>query len=179
VNPIPFAPGQATLEPDAREQVSRLAAFLTQAPETRMALTPVVTPRDRAALREAASPAGANGRTRDARAAPDDAARRPASINGAPATGEDSRAAEADRPLSPELTELGTKRLDALRDALKQAGIDTKRLTAIPATLAVDGTEPQVKLDLVEPENTKSAGRPNIVQRVLGKDERASGQERR
>ena len=176
VTPIPFTPGQATLEPDAREQLSRVAAFLTQAPESRMALTPVVTARDRAALRERASPAGANGRPADARVPQDDVARPLATgaSNAAPGSVEDPRAAEAERPPSPDLTELGTKRLEAVRDALKQAGIDTKRLIAIPATLAADGTEPRLKLDLVEPDSTKKGDRPNVVERALGKDDRAS-----
>ena len=139
-----------------------------------MALTPVVTARDRAAFRERTSPAE-NGRARDARAAQDDAGRPPAdgTSNAARATGAESRSTEAERQPSPELTELGTKRLEAVRDALKQAGIDTKRLTAIPVALAADGTEPQIKLDLVEPENTKSGDRPNVVERMLGKDDRA------
>ena len=53
VDPIPFASGQATLTPEAREQLARVAAFLEQAPEVRMALTPIVSSRDRAALAEA------------------------------------------------------------------------------------------------------------------------------
>src|SRR5678815_1657179 len=53
VDPIPFASGQAALTPEAREQLARIAAFLEQAPDVRMALTPVVSSRDRAALAEA------------------------------------------------------------------------------------------------------------------------------
>ena len=52
VDPIPFASGQATLRPEAREQVARVAAFLGRAPEVRIALTPIVSSRDRAALAE-------------------------------------------------------------------------------------------------------------------------------
>jgi hypothetical protein len=54
VDPIPFAPGSATLAPDAQEQVARLAAFLEQVPEVRLALVPVVSSRDLAALEEKA-----------------------------------------------------------------------------------------------------------------------------
>jgi outer membrane protein OmpA-like peptidoglycan-associated protein len=50
VNPVPFAPGSAVLAPDAHEQVSRLATFLAQVPDVRLALIPVVTAADRAAL---------------------------------------------------------------------------------------------------------------------------------
>jgi hypothetical protein len=180
VNPIPFAPGQATLEPDAREQVSRVAAFLTQAPEARMAITPIVTARDRAALREA-SPDAANGRARDPRAAPDEVSRPAGGASSAASStriAPESRAVETDRTPSPELMELGTRRLEVVRDALKQGGIDTRRLTAIPVSLAADGAEPRVKLDLVEPESTRSADRPNVVERILGKDDRDPGASR-
>src|SRR5262249_59075333 len=51
VDPIPFAPGQAALSPEAQEQVTRVAAFLNQTPEMRMGLTPIVSAKDRAALR--------------------------------------------------------------------------------------------------------------------------------
>jgi Domain of Unknown Function (DUF748) len=50
VDPIPFAPGSATLAPEAQEQVARLAAFLEQVPEVRLSLMPVVSAQDRAAL---------------------------------------------------------------------------------------------------------------------------------
>jgi hypothetical protein len=49
VNPIPFA-RVAGPTPEAQEQVTRVAAFLNQTPEMRMALTPVVCRiKDRAA----------------------------------------------------------------------------------------------------------------------------------
>ena len=57
VDPIPFASGQATLTPEAREQLARVAAFLERAPDVRMALTPIVSSRDRAALAEASGSA--------------------------------------------------------------------------------------------------------------------------
>jgi outer membrane protein OmpA-like peptidoglycan-associated protein len=50
VNPVPFAPGSAVLAPEADEQVTRLATFLEQVPDVRLALVPVVTAADRAAL---------------------------------------------------------------------------------------------------------------------------------
>jgi hypothetical protein len=64
VDPIPFAPGSATLAPDAQEQVARLAAFLDQVPAVRLALTPVVSSQDRAALEEKA-PEPADGKVRE------------------------------------------------------------------------------------------------------------------
>jgi hypothetical protein len=56
VDPIAFAPGAAALAPEAREQVARLAAFLEQVPGLRLALTPVVSSQDRAALEEKGLP---------------------------------------------------------------------------------------------------------------------------
>jgi hypothetical protein len=50
VNPVPFQPGSAVLAPEAHEQVTRLAKFLEQVPDVRLALTPVVSAADRAAL---------------------------------------------------------------------------------------------------------------------------------
>ncbi len=50
VNPVPFAPGSAVLAPEAHEQVTRLATFLEQVPDVRLALVPVVSAADRAAL---------------------------------------------------------------------------------------------------------------------------------
>jgi hypothetical protein len=64
VDPIPFAPGSATLAPDAQEQVARLAAFLDQVPAVRLALTPVVSSQDRAALEEKAQEP-ADGKVRE------------------------------------------------------------------------------------------------------------------
>ena len=64
VDPIPFAPGSATLAPDAQEQVARLAAFLDQVPAVRLALTPVVSSQDRAALEEKAKEP-ADGKVRE------------------------------------------------------------------------------------------------------------------
>jgi hypothetical protein len=56
VDPIAFAPGAAALAPEAREQVARLAAFLEQVPGLRLALTPMVSSQDRAALEEKGLP---------------------------------------------------------------------------------------------------------------------------
>ena len=54
IDPIPFAPGSATLAAEAQEQVARLAAFLEQVPVVRLSLMPAVSSRDRAALEEKA-----------------------------------------------------------------------------------------------------------------------------
>ena len=164
VDPIPFAPGQATLGPDAREQVSRVAAFLGQAPEARMALTPVVSARDRAALRQGSLDSAIERFARDERLSPDAAAARLFKErfprDPVPATTEAVRAAlaDADRTPAPDLTELAARRLEAVRDGIKKAGIDGGRLREVTASTAPDAAEGQVKLDLVEPENPGPPG---------------------
>ena len=49
VEPVHFAAGSATLTPEGQQQVARLAAFLEQVPDIRLALTPVLSAGDRAA----------------------------------------------------------------------------------------------------------------------------------
>ena len=126
VDPIPFASGQATLTPEAREQLARVAAFLEQAPDVRMALTPVVSSRDRAALAEAGGSA------------------------------------------APDLPALAARRLEAVRDGIKKAGVDAARLKEVAASPAPVEGEGQVKLDLIEPANPRSPARPNLLKRLLG-----------
>jgi len=126
VDPIPFASGQATLTPEAREQLARVAAFLEQTPDVRMALTPVVSSRDRAALAEASGSA------------------------------------------APDLPALAARRLEAVRDGIKKAGVDTGRLKEVAASPAPIESEGQVKLDLIEPESPGSPARPNLLKRLLG-----------
>ena len=126
VDPIPFASGQAALTPEAREQLARVAAFLEQAPDMRMALTPIVSSRDRAALAEASGSA------------------------------------------VPDLPALAARRLEAVRDGIKKAGVDAGRLKEVAASPAPIEGEGQVKLDLIEPENPGSPARPNLLKRLLG-----------
>jgi hypothetical protein len=126
VDPIPFASGQATLTPEAREQIARVAAFLEQAPDVRMALTPIVSSRDRAVMAEATGSA------------------------------------------APDLPALAARRLEAVRDGIKKAGVDAGRLKEVAASPAPTEGEGQVKLDLIEPENPGSPARPNLLKRLLG-----------
>jgi len=92
----------------------------------RMALTPVVSSRDRAALAEASGSA------------------------------------------APDLPALAARRLEAVRDGIKKAGVDTGRLKEVAASPAPIESEGQVKLDLIEPESPGSPARPNLLKRLLG-----------
>jgi len=127
VDPIPFASGQATLTPEAREQIARIAAFLERSPEVGMALTPIVSSRDRAALAEATGSA------------------------------------------APDLPALAARRLEAVRDGIKKAGVDAGRLKEVAASPAPIEGAGQVKLDLIEPEKPGSPARPNLLKRLLGR----------
>jgi hypothetical protein len=134
VDPVPFAPGSATLAPEAQEQVGRLAAFLEQVPEVRLALMPVVSPQDRAALEEQARDP-ADGKIREKK--------------------------------TPELADLGARRLEAVREGIKKAGVDGGRLK-VAAVSTAESAEGQVKVDLIEPEDPSSPGRPGFLRRLLG-----------
>jgi hypothetical protein len=139
VDPIPFPPGKATLLPDAREQVARVAAFLEQVPAVRLALKPVISPRDRAAFGQRAL----DGST-------------PAALAG------------NERALAPEVADLAARRLAAVRDEIKKAGVDPGRLSDVTPEHASSTDEGQVALDLVEPENSPPPSRPTLFRRLLG-----------
>ena len=98
-------------------------------------------------------------------------------IERAAEVGEQARAAlaeAADRAPAPDLAELAARRLEAVRDGIKKAGIDGGRLKEVPASTAPDTPEGQVKLDLVEPENPGPPGRPNLLKRILGESDRGA-----
>ncbi len=76
VDPIRFQVGEATFTPDGQTQAMRVAAFLEQVGEVRMALTPVVSGRDLATLRRRAAEAAVERLAGDARISREAAARR-------------------------------------------------------------------------------------------------------
>jgi hypothetical protein len=79
VDPLPFEPGTATLTAEGQARVLKIKAFLDQVPDVKMAMTPVVSLRDRepglSADAPNAAPAALVGRA-PAAAVPDLAARR-------------------------------------------------------------------------------------------------------
>src|SRR5262249_19737003 len=172
INPIPFAPGQATLTAEAQEQVTRVAAFLDQTPAMRMALTPIVSPRDRAALGRKAVDAEVSRVARNEKLSPEAAMARLFKERfpqkPVPESAETMASAlAAESAPSGDVKDLAAQRLKIVRDGIKRAGIDGKRLKDdTPPALAAAG-EGEVKLDLVEPESPGSE-RPNIFKRLLG-----------
>ena len=154
VDPIPFAPGSAALAPEAQEQVTRLAAFLEQVPAVRLALMPVVSSRDRAALEEKARES-AGGPLREKKT--------PAESVTAPTEATRAGAVDTGSPLA----DLAARRLEAVREGIKKAGVDGGRLK-VAALSTAESAEGQVKVDLVEPEDPGPPGRPGFLRRLLG-----------
>jgi hypothetical protein len=69
---------------------------------------------------------------------------------------------------SGEVKDLAADRLKAVRDGIKKAGIDGKRLKDDAAPALAAAGDGEVKLDLVEPESPGLPERPNFFKRLLG-----------
>ena len=142
IDPLPFEPGTAELTPEGRTRVTRVTAFLEQLPEIRMALTPVVSSRDVAELKQ-----------RDAQPSGDVAAL--------------PRAAVIEEPPMPASAaqDLAKRRLETVRTAFKQAGVDSKRFTE--TTVAERATaESKIELEVVEPEGERSSKVRQVLHRL-------------
>jgi hypothetical protein len=159
VDPIQFEPGTAAPTPDGQKQVTQLVAFLDQLPETRLTATAVVSQRDLAAMKQRAVDAAIEGVARNARISSDAAAarvfqerlpRRPL-----PDTPDAVRNAllEGETPPSDAVSRLADDRLETVRATVKKAGIDASRLLEAKHGERAEEGDPQVKLDLMEPEN--------------------------
>ncbi len=141
IDPIPFAPGSATLAAEAQEQVARLAAFLEQVPVVRLSLMPAVSSQDRAALEEKTRP---------------------------PADGPAPEKKTSDKgPSKTDLADLAARRLEAVREGIKKAGVDSGRLK-VAALSPAESAEGRIEVDLVEPEDPGPPGRPGFLRRLLG-----------
>ena len=163
VDPIRFEPGTAKPTPEGQEQVTRLVAFLDQTPATRLTATAVGSRRDLAALKQPGLDKAIERVAREAKIPPDEAAARvfQERLPGKPVpeTTDAIRAAllEAEPSPAEAVSTLSEERLKAVRAAVKKAGIDQSRLLEAKPAGDAEGDEPQVKLDLAEPENP---GRP-------------------
>jgi Domain of Unknown Function (DUF748) len=160
VDPIRFQLAEATLTPDGQTQAMRVAAFLEQVGEVRMALTPVVSGRDLAALRRRAAEAAVERLAAAARISREAAATRllrerlpdrpvplePAATLDALAETEASPAHAAD---------LAARRLETLLAALKGAGVAPARLVDAPPVERPDSAEGAIELNLLEPETPR------------------------
>jgi hypothetical protein len=136
IDPAPFAAGTATLTPAGEEQVGRLNAFMRASPDAKLVLTPVVTVGDLDALKRAAIEEAIARASHEARIPPPVAAARLFAERfpgrPAPATPEEIVAVVSrdGEPPEAEARRLAGARLDAVRSALKKAGVDGARLDA-------------------------------------------------
>ena len=170
IDPIRFEPGSSTPTPQGREQLTKLAAFLDQMPEARLTAAAIVSQRDVAALKQPDIDAAITRTAKDAQIPLDDAAARlfQERFPGQPLpeTPDAIRAALAQSEAAPAdaVSSLADQRLEAVRAAIKKAGIDTARLLEDKqdkqdkrVEIAQEG-DPQVKLDLAEPEKPRRRG---------------------
>jgi len=165
VDPIRFEPGTAKPTPEGQEQVTRVVAFLDQTPATRLTATAVVSRRDLTALKQPGLDKAIERVAREAKIPPDEAAARvfQERLPGKPVpeTTDAIRAAllEAEPSPAEAVSTLSEERLKAVRAAVKKAGVDQSRLLEAKPAGDAEGDEPQVKLDLAEPENPERPGR--------------------
>jgi hypothetical protein len=157
VDPIPFEPGAATLTPEGQEQVTRVAAFLAQLPEARLALTPVVSSRDLVELKRQAVDGAIDRATRDGGGPPAAAAGRlfqerlpgrtpPAGLDAIRAALVESQSLPADVAAG-----LATRRVEAVRDMVRKAGVDPARLRETQRGEEGAAGGGQIKVDLDTP----------------------------
>jgi hypothetical protein len=157
VDPVTFEPGTATLTPQGEGQVERLVAFLDQLPDVRLALTPIVSPRDAQALRRRKLEATLDRAARQERISRDQAIARLFAQQrpGQPVPDEPAAMLTALLERLPlptgDLPELGAQRLETVRATAKRAGIDSGRLADGQLTQRDDGGS-QVEIEVREPD---------------------------
>ena len=159
VDPIRFQVGEATFTPDGQTQAMRVAAFLEQVGEVRMALTPVVSGRDLATLRRRSAEAAVERLAGDARISREAAAtrllieRRPdRPVPVEPAATLNALARPRPRPPTRPISPRGAWRPCSLRS---RAQIQPARLFDAPLVERPDSTEGAVELSLLEPDTPR------------------------
>ncbi len=170
VDPIRFQPASAVLTADGRTQATRVAAFLGQVGEVRMALTPVVSERDLATMRRQAAEAGVERLAEGARLSPDAAAaqllRERLPGRPVPPEREAMLAALADTEASPaHAPALAARRLETLLALFKEAGVARARLVETPLAERPDTTGGTIDLNVLEPDAPR---RSQLLQTLRG-----------
>jgi hypothetical protein len=136
IDPVGFQPGTATPSSAGQVQATRLAAFLAQLPEVRMAVTPIVSPGDLAAMKRRDVEQAIARVERQARLSREAAAARvfeqtfpglqaPESVGAIVGALVEQRAVP-----DAAVVELTQQRLDAVRQTVRSAGVDPDRLLA-------------------------------------------------
>jgi len=172
VDGIRFQPGTAVPTADGQAQLARVAAFLEQMTEVRMALAPVVSSRDREELWRLGVRASIDRLAREAQIEPKAAAARlfkqrfpdrlpPESDDGLLAA-----LTESPPALPAEASALAAGRLESVRTTLRQAGIDPARLLETKSAQRQEAVEEGIELALVEPEPARRPGLLNLLQRL-------------
>jgi hypothetical protein len=160
VDPVTFEPGTATLTQQGEGQVERLVAFLDQLPDTRLALTPIVSPQDAEALRRTKLEAAIDRTARQERLSRDQAIARLFAQQrpGQPVPDDPAATLKALLKRLPlptgELSDIGGRRLAAVRATAKRAGIDSERLVDGQVTQRDDGGS-RVEIDVREPDEPR------------------------
>jgi Domain of Unknown Function (DUF748) len=167
VEPAGFQPGTPTLTHEGQAQLARVAAFLRELPDVRMAVTPVVTTGDLAELRQEVVRARIDRLGREPGGSSQDAAvrlfRERFPGREPPETIEKivDALALVESPTEAESGTLASRRVEAVLAGLKQAGIDGARLER---TRAVEPPEPaeggRVEFRLTEPDKPR---RPQVL----------------
>ena len=170
VDPIRFQPASAVLTADGRAQATRVAAFLGQVGEVRMALTPVVSERDLAALRQQAAEAAVERLAEGSRLSPDAATAQlfRERLPGRPVPAERVAilAALAGTEASPALAPaLAARRLETLLALFKEAGIARARLVETPLAERPDAAGGTIDLTVLEPDAPR---RRSLLQMLRG-----------
>jgi uncharacterized protein involved in outer membrane biogenesis len=172
VDPVTFEPGTATLTQEGQGQMSRLAAFLDRLPQVTLGLTPIVSAADAEALKARLLDTELERLAAKSRLARDDAATRlfEQRFPGRPVPDSvDARlgALREQTPL-PEaaLPELARRRLQVMRDTVRQAGIDVgRRLAEAPAQERATGGS-RVEIDVREPEGPRGSVLRDTLRRL-------------
>jgi Domain of Unknown Function (DUF748) len=149
VNPIAFEPGTAEPTATGRAQIAQVVAFLDRLPEAKMALTPVISASDVKALERGRGTPSAVPATDVNEVAP------------SPLVKQEPAAPSAVRKLA-------EARLDAVKSAIKQGGVDTRRLEERQAVQQED-VDARVALDVLEPETPRPSKVRETIDRVRGK----------
>jgi Domain of Unknown Function (DUF748) len=160
VDPIRFKPGSAELTPDGRTQTTRVAAFLGQVSEVRMALTPVISDRDLAALRRQAAEAAVERVAAGGRLSPEAAAaqlfRERLPGRPVPVEPEALLSALADTEASPaHAPALAARRLETVLAAFKEAGAVRTRLVEMAPAERGDAAPGVIELNVLEPDSSR------------------------
>ena len=139
VDPLPFEPGTAVLTAEGRARLTRVAAFLQQLPEVKMAVTPVISAQDISELKRQGAVPDTPDTNRD-----DGAVKPPAAT-----------------------IKLAKERVDTVRASIKESGIDGDRLTEMKP-VRQDDQPGQIALNVVEPETPQPSKVRETLDRLRG-----------